>query len=149
MFQSIKNWWNRDKIATENLLSRIENIQNAVDMERSAREAAERLIEQEREMRREAEERLADVTAEDEERRSSTTPWVEIKSADYSEVKGINIQLDWNEAFIQHLKDSGLTGRDEDAIVQKWLAFMYQGLVERFEHQAIENSDRPRIRDYE
>ena len=49
-------------------------------------------------------------------------PYVEIKSSDYDPEKGIRLELDWNEPFIDALKQNGFTGIDEDQLVQKWLA---------------------------
>src|SRR4051812_47504058 len=47
----------------------------------------------------------------------SVEPWVEIRSAEFNEVKGIRIELDWNDAFVQHLKESGIKGKSDDEIV--------------------------------
>jgi hypothetical protein len=79
--------------------------------------------------------------AEDEARRNSKDPWVEIKSADFSDVRGFRIELDWNEAFVQHLKESGIKGTSEEEIVQKWLAFLYQDLVEKLEAKVVDKKD--------
>ena len=81
----------------------------------------------------------------------SPEPWVEIRSADFSEVKGIQIALDWNDAFIQNLKESGLKGSNDEEIVQKWLAFLYQDLVQRLESKSIDlkAEDTNLISDYE
>lgn len=85
--------------------------------------------------------------AEDQAKRDSKEPWVEIRSADYNEVKGFRIELDWNEAFIQHLKEGGIQGKTEEGVVQKWLAFLYQDLVEKLEQQIIDASDKTGFKD--
>lgn len=82
-------------------------------------------------------------------KRNSTDPWVEIRAADFNELKGIHIELDWNDAFIQHLKDNGIKGRDEETIVQKWLALLYQDLITKLEHVSVDNTDRNVIRDFD
>jgi hypothetical protein len=71
----------------------------------------------------------------------SKDPWVEIRSADFSDVRGFRIELDWNEAFVQHLKESGIKGSNEEETVQKWLALLYQNLIEKLESKAIDRKD--------
>lgn len=71
----------------------------------------------------------------------STEPWVSIESTSYDPVKGFRIELNWNAAFVQHLRESGITGRTDDEIVHKWVALLYKDLVERMEQDALEKSD--------
>ena len=79
----------------------------------------------------------------------SKEPWVDIRSADFNEARGVRIELDWNDAFIAHLKNSGLQGTSDDEIVQKWLAFLYQHLVEKLEVKIIDQKDEKKgISDY-
>lgn len=102
--------------------------------------------------KRKAQEELATATKEllvfrdkqaaDEARRNSKDPWVEIRSADYNEARGIHIELDWNDAFIEYLKESGIKGKTDEEIVQKWLAMMYQHLVEKLEEKVIDDKER-------
>ncbi len=61
----------------------------------------------------------------------SKNPWVEVIGEQVDPKEGIKIELDWNEPFIEHLKRNGYTGSSEEAIVQKWLAHLYQHLIER------------------
>jgi hypothetical protein len=63
--------------------------------------------------------------------KNSKNPWVEIVGEQIDPDKGIKIELDWNEAFVTHLKKNGYTGTTEEAIVQKWIAHLYQHLLER------------------
>jgi hypothetical protein len=83
-----------------------------------------------------------------EEKRNGTEPWVEIKSAEYNEIHGFKIELDWNEAFIQYLKESGIKGRNEEEVVQKWLGFLYGDLIEKLERTAIDKADTKRTNDF-
>ena len=80
--------------------------------------------------------------------KTSTEPWVEIKSSSVDPVKGLMIELDWNDAFVQYLKDNGLQGRDDETIVQKWVALLYENLINGLEEQAVENSDKIKVSDY-
>lgn len=78
-----------------------------------------------------------------------TEPWVNIGSTVYDPVKGFRIELDWNEAFIQHLRDSGVGGRSEEEVVQKWLGLLYGDLIQRLESTVVErNSDTNRVNDF-
>lgn len=73
--------------------------------------------------------------------KNSSEPWVNITSENIDSKKGIEIGLDWNSAFILYLEESGIQGRNEDEVVQKWLAMLYQQLASEFEQQVIDNSD--------
>jgi hypothetical protein len=167
MFKKISDWWNRDAIRLEAKMKDFEEryraetarLHQQQQEERLAREQAERQYVDELRARHAVEEKLKEVEdtviifrrqeEEDEAKRNGTEPWVEIKSDSLDPIKGIHIELDWNEAFIQYLKDNGLKGRDDETIVQKWLAFLYEDLISRLEQQAIDNSDKPRVNDFE
>lgn len=146
MFKTLSNWWNRKEIRMDAKLAELEQRYND-EITRQAK------------MREEAEAKLANVeqevgmfrsqAAEDDAKRNGTDPWIEIKSADFDAVRGIHIELDWNVAFVQYLKDSGFKARDDETIVQKWLAFLYEDLIGRLEQKVIDNSDKPRVNDFE
>jgi hypothetical protein len=48
-------------------------------------------------------------------------PRVEIVSAGIGEDGMTRLQLDWNDEFVQHLKDNGYEGKDDEDIVNQWL----------------------------
>ena len=132
MLQSIKKWWNKDKDALNERLQQQEILLNTVveNMTAELNEAntelnAFRVKEQ-----------------ADQDKYTSTEPWVEIKSDTVDPIHGIQIKLDWNPAFVQYLKDNGITGKDEDSIVQKWLAFLYEDIVGKLEQKVIDDSDK-------
>jgi hypothetical protein len=62
---------------------------------------------------------------------NSTEPEVAIVSSGLDPARGIKLELDWNDAFIQYLKGSGFDGVDDETIVQKWLATIYKDLALR------------------
>lgn len=156
MIQNFKNWWNKDKLA---MASSIKRIEDGLQAERV--EKAQLLLDMAKLQYSETtlQQELSSATAEldvirskeeaDLARRNGAEPWVEIKSADFNEVKGIQIELDWNEAFVQYLKDNGVKARTDDQIVQKWLATLYADMVEKLESKIIDDSDKPRINDFE
>jgi len=60
--------------------------------------------------------------------KESPEPWVDLQG--YTETaSGLKISLDWNDAFIDHLRDEGLVGVDEDQIVHRWLAMLMQNVA--------------------
>lgn len=91
---------------------------------------------------------LRKIHEDHELKRNSPEPWVEVIGESIDPVKGIEIKLDWNDAFIQYLKENGITAKDEDTAVQKWLAYLYEDLISKFEQKVIENSDKKTVSDY-
>ena len=149
MIQKFKNWWNNDKHLMELSIKRIEDGLNTERAEKAkllldvtGLEEQLAVVAAELELKRSKEE--ADIA-----KRNGTEPWVEIKSADFNEIKGIQIELDWNEAFVQYLKDNGVKARTDDMIVQKWLATLYADMVDKLETKIIDDSDKPRVNDFE
>lgn len=52
--------------------------------------------------------------------KNSTEPWVEVKSEAFNnQTNQIELELDWNQAFVNMLKSKGYSGSDE-MIVNKW-----------------------------
>lgn len=58
------------------------------------------------------------------------TPHVEIIGDGVDPKEGIKIELDWNDAFIDYLKDNGYKGTDDESIVQLWITHLYQNITE-------------------
>jgi hypothetical protein len=146
MFKKLSDWWNRKELKMEAKLAEFEQrYKEELEKQNADRRATEEKLQ-------EAEQEVSMYRARDEAdeaRRNGTEPWIEIKSAEFNPVKGIHIELDWNDAFIQHLKDNGLKARDDDTLVQKWLAFLYEDLIGRLEQKVIDSSDKPRVNDFE
>lgn len=68
----------------------------------------------------EARQRILDE--EREAKRNSLEPWVEVMSDKVDEDGRIEIQLDWNDAFIHYLRMNGFRGANEEVLVHTWLA---------------------------
>ena len=149
MLTKLKNWWNRAELEREYQKKTVEEMLDRYSKALEEERAAKSTLQQELAETKDEVGLFRMKEAADELRRNGKEPWVEIKSADYSEVKGIHIELDWNEAFIQYLKDNGIKGKDEESIVQKWLAFLYQDLIEKLEQKVIDKSDKPRVSDFQ
>ena len=81
------------------------------------------------------------------DKRNSPEPWIEVIGDSIDPVRGLILKLDWNDAFIQYLKENGITGQDEDTAVQKYLALLYQDQAEKVENKVYEKSD-VKVSDY-
>ena len=133
----ISNWWNKSKLAEQENNARLRaieyqlheltdtNIQLKQELDGTKTELSMYQVKEQ----------------EDDEKRNSDVPWVEIKSDSYDKNKGIQIALDWNDAFISYLIENSISGKDDDTIVQKWLALLYHDLLNKLEQQSIDNSD--------
>lgn len=138
------NLWKSKKVKSLTLEERLAALESNVETERVARQEVEdKLAKANQELSI-----LRETAKEHEEKKNSSDPWVEVVGESIDPVRGIEIRLDWNAAFIQYLKENGITGRDEDTAVQKWLAFLYQDMVETLEQKAIDNSDIPKVSDF-
>ena len=61
----------------------------------------------------------------------SDRPWVKIVSEGIDPEKGIKIELDWNDAFIKHLRENNITGTSDEQVIQKYLALLLKSVVAR------------------
>lgn len=81
------------------------------------------------------------VSEEAEKYRDSKEPWVTIIGDSISD-DGIQIALDWNDAFISYLKSEGITGADETQVVQKWLAMVSQQTAEKMKQTYVDTDGK-------
>ncbi len=79
------------------------------------------------------------VSEEAEKYRDSDDPFVTIIGDTISE-EGIQLALDWNNAFVKYLKAQGVTGADDTQIVQHWLAMIARQAADKLHenYEAIE-----------
>ena len=140
---SIFNWFKK-KEQLPSIADRLALLEANLHSEQHAKEVVEaKLLEASAELVM-----LREVKKEHEDKKNSPEPWVEVIGESIDPVRGIEIRLDWNDAFIQYLKESGINSKDEDAAVQKWLAYLYQDLMEKFEQRIIDNSDKKTESEY-
>lgn len=136
--------WFKSKPKKPTVEERLALLEENIEKERMAKEEAEQQLHT-----AQAELTiLREQSAQYESKRNSPEPWVEVTGESIDPVKGIEIRLDWNEAFIQYLKENGITAKDEDMAVQKWLALLYQDLIEKFESKILDNKDRQTESDF-
>ena len=67
--------------------------------------------------------------------KASPDPWVEIVGWVPDE-HGVRIELEWNDPFITVLRQQGITGADEDQVVQKWLIMLMHDLSQQSEEES-------------
>ena len=68
--------------------------------------------------------RMADIEGE---------PWVEVKSIEFAnpdDPRSGAFELDWNNAFIESLIESGYSGRSDDDIVEMWFNDLCRGVLD-------------------
>lgn len=80
---------------------------------------------------------LGDSAIDSESGKDSDDPWVTIVGDAVGE-EGLQLSLDWNDAFIEFLKAGGVTGSDDTQIVQKWLAMIAKQQAERLSEERLE-----------
>jgi hypothetical protein len=65
--------------------------------------------------------------------KSSSEPWVDIVGIAEDPEKGIRIELDWNNAFVKHLRENGYKGADDETVVQRYVAVLARSVAEDME----------------
>lgn len=79
------------------------------------------------------------VSEEADKHRDSKDPFVTIIGDKVTE-EGIEISLDWNDAFVKYLRTQGVAGADDTQIVQHWLAMISRQAADKLHenYEAIE-----------
>lgn len=66
-------------------------------------------------------------------RMESDDPWVDIVGDIRDTEKGQRIQLNWNDAFVQYLRSGGVTGADDEQVVQKYITLLLRDMIDKNE----------------
>jgi len=72
--------------------------------------------------------------------KESSDPWVDIQGWVQTD-QGIRVELDWNDAFVDHLKTEGVTGADDDQVVQRWVTLLLRDMTTKLEEENPEKSE--------
>ena len=72
--------------------------------------------------------------------KASPDPWVDIVGW-VRDSQGVRTELEWNVAFVDYLRSEGVTGVDDDAVVQKWVALMMHDMAGRMDDDRDEESE--------
>lgn len=70
--------------------------------------------------------------------KDSPDPWVEIVGWVYTN-EGVKIELEWNNAFVDYLRSNGVSGSDEDQVVQKWVTVLLRDMADRMDENGNNN----------
>lgn len=71
-----------------------------------------------------------------EQMKKSNEPWVDVTGWTETD-KGVKAELEWNDAFVDYLRANGITGADDDQVVQKWVTVLLRDMADEME-QAFE-----------
>lgn len=86
-------------------------------------------------------EKLEEKLAEDEAKANrDKDPWVDIKSARYTEERGLEIELDWNDKFIEYLAKAGFNNSNPELSVKLWMASLSENIIQNMSEDDIKNS---------
>lgn len=78
--------------------------------------------------RRGAVEEIKEV--EESKKPEKETPRVEILGIVHDLEKGVKISLDWNQEFVDYLRENGVLGEDDEVVVQKWITMLFRDILE-------------------
>ena len=97
------------------------------------------LEEKERQIRQEQEdiERMKYVAM----MKESDEPWVDFVGNVRDMKEGQRLEMDWNDAFIQYLRDNGIDGADDEQVVQKYISLLLRDMTDQFEERYAKDSD--------
>lgn len=73
------------------------------------------------------------------EMKASNEPWVDVEGL-ITDGQGVGIELDWNDAFIDFLRAEGITGTDEDQIIQKYVTLLLRDMADQIDEQNEDKS---------
>lgn len=96
-----------------------------------------KLLELQEEIRLDEEAQLGEEAKQNKEGKDSDKPWVTVVGDAVGE-EGLQVSLDWNDAFIEYLKANGIEGKDDTQIVQYWLAMIAKQQADRLSEERLE-----------
>ena len=66
--------------------------------------------------------------------KASPDPWVDVIGMTETD-KGVKVDLDWNDAFVDYLRSEGIHGADDDQVVQKWITLLLRDMADKMEER--------------
>jgi len=64
--------------------------------------------------------------------KESSEPWVDVTG--WSETdQGVKVSLEWNDSFVDYLRANGVTGADDEQVVQKWVSLLLRDMSDQLE----------------
>jgi hypothetical protein len=69
-----------------------------------------------------------------EKMKTSPEPWVDVTG--WSETdKGVKVELEWNDSFVDYLRANGVNGADDEQIVQRWVTLLLRDMADQMEER--------------
>lgn len=72
---------------------------------------------------------------------TSNEPYIKIIGDSIDPDRGLELTLDWNDAFIVYLRANGYYGTSEESIIQQWLGNLYADMQQRIQDNLNISSD--------
>lgn len=72
--------------------------------------------------------------------KQSPEPWVDVQGWVETD-QGVEMKLDWNSAFVTYLREEGMTGSDDDEVVQKYVTLLLRDMSDRIEQRFEKDKD--------
>lgn len=72
--------------------------------------------------------------------KASTEPWVDVTGWSESD-KGVKVELDWNDAFVDYLRGHGVTGADDEQVVQRWVTLLLRDMADQLSEKEPNESE--------
>lgn len=134
MIKAIAKWWNKDKTSLQAEL-------NATKAELA------HVIEQHASLELEH----AKLKAEHPDMKAEGVlePWMIVEVSGENTLKGLKVRFDWNEAIIQHMRGKGYEWRNEDVMMQHFIAQLYEHVIQGLEDRMIDDSDLHKQNEFE
>jgi hypothetical protein len=60
----------------------------------------------------------------------SSEPWISIIGDVEDAKKGLKLDMDWNDAFIQYLRQNGIIGISDEEVVARWITTLHSQLLD-------------------
>jgi len=67
-----------------------------------------------------------------EKMKQSPDPWVDIIGWVRTD-EGVKVELEWNDAFVDYLRSSGIKGTEDEELVQKWVTLLLRDMADGME----------------
>lgn len=75
-----------------------------------------------------------------EKMKASSEPWVDVTG--WSETdQGVKVELEWNDAFVDYLRGNGVTGADDEQVVQRWVTLLLRDMADQMEEKTEDKSE--------
>jgi len=84
------------------------------------------------EIKKRREEEKAEQLAYVDKMKESPDPWVDIVGWIRTD-EGVKVELDWNNALVDHLRANNITGADDDEVVQKWVTLLMRDMADQID----------------